>query len=138
MVSRGGRPDLAGGEALAAIRVPTLLIVGAEDPQTLQLNRAAKAILGQRAELAVIPGARHLFEEPGTPEQAAGRSSQWLLDTVSAASQPAARAQSAARIGRTVGSADRALDARTGSASVAVVGGRACAVEDDSVDRDVS
>jgi len=92
VISRGGRPDLAGSETLARISVPTLLIVGAEDPQVLQLNRAAQAILGDQAELAVIPGATHLFEEPGALEQVAGLASHWLLDTMSAAARRIERA----------------------------------------------
>lgn len=64
VVSRGGRPDLA-GTALASVRAPTLLIVGANDTTVLTLNRRAQAALGGPAELAVVADAGHLFEEPG-------------------------------------------------------------------------
>ena len=64
IVSRGGRPDLA-GTALQQVRAPTLLIVGSLDPVVLDLNRAALAELRCEKELAIVPGATHLFEEPG-------------------------------------------------------------------------
>ena len=65
VISRGGRPDLA-GEALERVRVPTLLIVGGRDVEVLALNRAAAARLAGPSEISVVPGATHLFEEPGT------------------------------------------------------------------------
>ncbi len=65
VVSRGGRPDLA-GDALPRVRAPTLLIVGGDDPTVLRLNEAAAAQLTGEVELEVVPGASHLFEEPGT------------------------------------------------------------------------
>jgi len=77
VVSRGGRPDLAGG-ALAAVRAPTLLIVGGRDGQVLDLNRAAKSHFTGRCELAVIPGAGHLFEEPGALDEAARLAGDWF------------------------------------------------------------
>jgi putative phosphoribosyl transferase len=64
VISRGGRPDLA-GDALDRIRTPTMLIVGGRDPQVLDLNKAAAARLKGPVELVVVPGATHLFEEPG-------------------------------------------------------------------------
>jgi putative phosphoribosyl transferase len=64
VISRGGRPDLA-GDALDQIRTPTMLIVGGRDPQVLDLNKAAAARLRGPVELVVVPGATHLFEEPG-------------------------------------------------------------------------
>jgi putative phosphoribosyl transferase len=64
VISRGGRPDLAGA-ALARVRAPTLLIVGGRDPEVLDLNRQAATRLGGDVELVVVPGATHLFEEPG-------------------------------------------------------------------------
>ncbi|MGD9496231.1 MAG: dienelactone hydrolase family protein [Armatimonadota bacterium] len=70
IVSRGGRPDLA-AEALERFAAPILLIVGGNDPQVLELNRAAMRRMRARAELTVIPGAGHLFEEPGQLEQVA-------------------------------------------------------------------
>lgn len=69
-MSRGGRPDLAGAR-LARVRCPTLLIVGAADPVVLDLNRDALAQLKAEAALEVVPGATHLFEEPGTLERVA-------------------------------------------------------------------
>jgi putative phosphoribosyl transferase len=79
LVSRGGRPDLA-GEALARVRVPTLLIVGGEDEPVLSLNRAAAARLAGPHRLVVVPGATHLFEEPGALEQVAKLARDWFLE----------------------------------------------------------
>jgi pimeloyl-ACP methyl ester carboxylesterase len=78
VVSRGGRPDLAGPQALARVRAPVLLLVGGEDTEVLSLNRDAQAHLGGRADVVVVPGASHLFEEPGTLEQVASLSADWL------------------------------------------------------------
>lgn len=78
VVSRGGRPDLAGEQSLARVQVPTLLIVGGADTQVLQLNRAAQAAMPHGAELVVVPGATHLFEEPGALEQAAATAADWF------------------------------------------------------------
>lgn len=78
VVSRGGRPDLAGPAALAAVTAPTLLVVGSEDHQVLRLNEEALAQLQCSRRLAVVPGATHLFEEPGTLEQAAGLAAGWF------------------------------------------------------------
>ncbi|HEY9443906.1 MAG TPA: alpha/beta fold hydrolase [Gemmatimonadales bacterium] len=78
IVSRGGRPDLA-GPLLREVAAPTLLIVGAADTTVLRLNRTALASLGSREkELAVVPGATHLFEEPGTLERAAELAAGWF------------------------------------------------------------
>lgn len=71
VVSRGGRPDLA-GDALARVRAPTLLIVGGEDDAVIPLNEEALARLRCEKRLEIVPGATHLFEEPGTLDQAAG------------------------------------------------------------------
>src|SRR5207249_2651169 len=68
IVSRGGRPDLA-AEALAEVRAPTLLIVGGNDPVVIDLNRQALNAMQCERELVVVPGATHLFEEPGTLDQ---------------------------------------------------------------------
>jgi putative phosphoribosyl transferase len=76
VVSRGGRPDLA-GEALAGVRAPVLLLVGERDVPVLELNRAAAARLDTH-ELVVVPGATHLFEEPGALEQVAELSAAFL------------------------------------------------------------
>jgi pimeloyl-ACP methyl ester carboxylesterase len=77
VVSRGGRPDLA-GPALARVTAPTLLIVGSRDEVVLQLNREAAAQLGGDNELAVVPGATHLFEEPGALEEVSGLAGDWF------------------------------------------------------------
>jgi putative phosphoribosyl transferase len=78
VVSRGGRPDLA-GSALRRVLAPTLLLVGSRDPTVLQLNRAALAQLTCLKQLVVILGASHLFEEPGTLTEAAGHAARWFV-----------------------------------------------------------
>ena len=78
VVSRGGRPDLA-GEALARVRAPTLLIVGGADRSVLELNRAAAARLATVHDIAVVPGATHLFPEKGALEQVIDLSVHWLV-----------------------------------------------------------
>lgn len=77
VVSRGGRPDLA-SEVLPRVAAPTLLIVGGDDTQVLELNRLALRQLPQGAELAVVPGATHLFEEPGTLEKVTHLACGWF------------------------------------------------------------
>lgn len=77
VVSRGGRPDLA-GEALERVRAATLLIVGGDDHQVLALNRQALAQLCCEAKLEIVPGATHLFVEPGTLEQVAELAADWF------------------------------------------------------------
>jgi dienelactone hydrolase len=77
VVSRGGRPDLAGA-ALAQVRAATLLIVGGDDREVLALNRKALAQLSCEARLEVVPGATHLFTEPGALEQVASLSAAWF------------------------------------------------------------
>lgn len=78
IVSRGGRPDLA-GPRLGAVTAPTLLIVGGDDPLVLELNRQAQQTLSGTAELTIIPGATHLFEEPGALEQVADLARAWFV-----------------------------------------------------------
>jgi putative phosphoribosyl transferase len=78
VVSRGGRPDLAGAPRLAAVRAPTLLIVGGRDDVVLDLNREAARHLGCEHRLDVVPGATHLFEEPGTLETVAALAGDWF------------------------------------------------------------
>ncbi|MEG3615360.1 phosphoribosyltransferase family protein [Isoptericola haloaureus] len=78
VVSRGGRPDLA-ADWLHEVKAPTLLLVGSEDPCVLDLNRRAQRRLRCENELAVVPGATHLFEEPGTLDQAAVLARDWFL-----------------------------------------------------------
>jgi putative phosphoribosyl transferase len=77
VVSRGGRPDLA-GPSLPVVRAPSLLIVGGEDTTVLELNRQAYERLHCEKRLVVIPGATHLFEEPGALEQVARYAQEWL------------------------------------------------------------
>jgi len=77
VVSRGGRPDLA-GERLARVAAPTLLIVGGLDSEVLQLNRAAMRAMTCRKRLEIVPGATHLFEEPGTLDAAAHLAGAWF------------------------------------------------------------
>jgi len=79
VVSRGGRPDLA-EEWLARVRAPTLLVVGGDDEQVLQLNRRAEADLRCEVRLTVIPGATHLFAEPGALETVATLAREWFLE----------------------------------------------------------
>lgn len=80
VVSRGGRPDLAGDTALARVKAPTLLIVGAEDSGVIELNEQARDTLAHcERKLVLVPGATHLFEEPGTLEQVAVLAAQWFV-----------------------------------------------------------
>lgn len=78
VVSRGGRPDLA-MNYLPLVSCPTLLLVGSEDYQVIELNKQAEALLSGPKRLEIIPGATHLFEEPGTLELVAQEASQWFL-----------------------------------------------------------
>ncbi|MFF9867397.1 dienelactone hydrolase family protein [Streptomyces sp. NPDC013953] len=78
VVSRGGRPDLAGDEALTAVRAPVLLVVGGEDHQVLRLNEEAAARLTAPYRIHVVPGATHLFEEPGALEEVAAVARDWF------------------------------------------------------------
>jgi putative phosphoribosyl transferase len=77
IVSRGGRPDLAGA-ALPRVQAPTLLIIGGKDIQVIELNRAAFSQLQCEKRIEIVPGATHLFEEPGALEQVAQLASQWF------------------------------------------------------------
>lgn len=77
VVSRGGRPDLA-EPYLPQVKAPTLLIVGEHDEAVIELNRAAAGFLTCRKKMVIIPGATHLFEEPGTLEQVAGEALNWF------------------------------------------------------------
>ncbi|MHB9101294.1 MAG: dienelactone hydrolase family protein [Sulfuricella sp.] len=78
VVSRGGRPDLAGEESLNRVAAPTLLIVGGFDDVVIGLNQAAYRLLKCEKELVIVPGATHLFEEPGTLEQVAHHAAHWF------------------------------------------------------------
>ncbi|MGZ3509099.1 MAG: dienelactone hydrolase family protein [Vulcanimicrobiaceae bacterium] len=81
IVSRGGRPDLA-GSALARVRAPTLLIVGGRDTDVLALNELAARMLGGRCELRIVPNATHLFEEPGALKQVAQLAVEWFATMI--------------------------------------------------------
>jgi putative phosphoribosyl transferase len=78
VVSRGGRPDLA-GDALPQVRAPTLLVVGGHDEAVIELNRQAMRRMRGEVHLEIVPGASHLFEEPGTLEEVAALARDWLL-----------------------------------------------------------
>lgn len=78
VVSRGGRPDLAGARALGQVRCPVLLIVGGHDDVVIELNQQAHALLAGPKEMVIVPGATHLFEEPGTLEQVAALAAGWF------------------------------------------------------------
>jgi len=78
VVSRGGRPDLAGREALGQVNAPTLLIVGGLDAPVIDMNQTALEQLTTTAQLRIVPGATHLFAEPGTLEQVAGLARDWF------------------------------------------------------------
>jgi len=77
VVSRGGRPDLAGAGALAAVRAPTLFIVGSEDEVVLELNQQAQRAMRAECKVEVVLGASHLFAEPGTLNEAARLAARW-------------------------------------------------------------
>jgi putative phosphoribosyl transferase len=78
VVSRGGRPDLA-GEALPKVQAPTLLIVGGNDDIVIELNEQARDRMRCKVKLEIVPGATHLFEEPGALEKVAQLASDWFL-----------------------------------------------------------
>lgn len=78
IVSRGGRPDLAGRDALSRVKAPTLLIVGGNDPQVIGMNRDAQAQMKVESELKIVPGATHLFEEPGMLEEVSRLAADWF------------------------------------------------------------
>lgn len=87
VVSRGGRPDMAASE-LGNVQAPTLLIVGGEDDVVIDLNRQAYRQLNCEKKIEIIPGATHLFEEPGTLEQVADLASKWLTNSLALAQTP--------------------------------------------------
>ena len=80
VVSRGGRPDLASGQALARVSAPTLLLVGGYDGGVIDLNQLAYDQLRCKKEMVIVPGATHLFEEPGTLEAVASRAAGWFAE----------------------------------------------------------
>ncbi|TIX50723.1 dienelactone hydrolase family protein [Alteraurantiacibacter aquimixticola] len=79
IVSRGGRPDLAGANALATVKTPTLLIVGSLDGIVIELNRDAASAMHCEKRLAIVEGAGHLFEEPGTLDEVVQLAAAWFL-----------------------------------------------------------
>jgi putative phosphoribosyl transferase len=87
VVSRGGRPDLA-APRLGEVRAPTLLIVGGDDTVVLELNRRAQARMRCESRVVVVPGATHLFEEPGALEQAAAEACAWFTDHLAPVTRP--------------------------------------------------
>ena len=87
VVSRGGRPDLA-GPRLALVQAPTLLIVGGADEVVLDLNRQAQAQLRSESRIEVIPRATHLFEEPGALERVADLAAEWFTGHFETAGPP--------------------------------------------------
>jgi pimeloyl-ACP methyl ester carboxylesterase len=88
VVSRGGRPDLA-GTALPNVKAPTLLIVGGDDHQVIELNKKALNELQCEKRLEIVPGATHLFEEPGALEQVAALARNWLENKLTSLSPSA-------------------------------------------------
>jgi putative phosphoribosyl transferase len=87
VVSRGGRPDLA-GDALPKVQAPTLLIVGGNDDIVIELNEMARDQMRCEVKLEIVPGATHLFEEPGALEKVAKLASDWFVNHIGAASAP--------------------------------------------------
>jgi putative phosphoribosyl transferase len=87
VVSRGGRPDLA-GEALSRVQAPTLLIVGSNDDVVIELNEQARDQMRCEVKLEIVPGATHLFEEPGALEQVAKLASDWFVNHIGAKPPP--------------------------------------------------
>jgi dienelactone hydrolase len=79
VVSRGGRPDLASEQALSQVTAPTLLLVGGADYGVIELNEQAYSLLNCEKQLTLIPGATHLFEEPGTLELVAQNAADWFV-----------------------------------------------------------
>lgn len=108
VVSRGGRPDLA-GPALSRVTAPTLLLVGSLDVEVLELNRRARQLLAAKSELRIIPGATHLFEEPGKLEAVAEAARSWFVEkfTARAAATSFVTAPSCAPTARPRGSQGR-------------------------------
>ena len=87
VVSRGGRPDLAGAD-LPSVKAPTLLIVGGNDPVVIDLNRRAMERMTAPLRLEIVPRATHLFEEPGTLEQVARLARDWFVEHLRSAGGP--------------------------------------------------
>jgi len=92
VVSRGGRPDLA-GPTLGRVGLPVLLIVGGRDPEVAELNRAAARQLGGPSEIRTVPGATHLFQEPGALDQVTELAAGWFCQHLGPRQQRAGRAE---------------------------------------------
>lgn len=90
VVSRGGRPDLAGDKALQKVSAPTLLIVGGNDDGVIDLNQSAYATLRCEKKLEIVPGATHLFDEPGTLEKVAELAAAWFVRYLTRPASPGA------------------------------------------------
>jgi dienelactone hydrolase len=88
IVSRGGRPDMAGNDVLAKVRAPTLLLVGGLDDVVIELNKAAYESLLCERQLQIIPDATHLFEEPGALESVAQLAADWFLSHLASSNFP--------------------------------------------------
>ena len=86
VVSRGGRPDLA-GDALHKVIAPTLLIVGGNDTQVIELNRRVFDLIPAQKKLEIVPGATHLFKEPGALESVAGLAKNWFATYLTGATE---------------------------------------------------
>jgi putative phosphoribosyl transferase len=78
VVSRGGRPDLAGQQYLPQVRAPTLLLVGGDDEEVIELNKQAQNQMTNENKLVIVPGATHLFEEPGKLEEVSRFAADWF------------------------------------------------------------
>jgi pimeloyl-ACP methyl ester carboxylesterase len=91
VVSRGGRPDLTGDAALSRVNAPTLLIVGGADHGVIELNQAAHRLLQCEKAVAIVSGATHLFEEPGTLEQVARLARDWFIRHLVPVARPSSR-----------------------------------------------
>ena len=78
VVSRGGRPDLAGQQFLPQVRAPTLLLVGGDDEEVIELNKQAQSQMTNENKLVIVPGATHLFEEPGKLEEVSRFAADWF------------------------------------------------------------
>ena len=78
VVSRGGRPDLAGQQYLSQVRAPTLLLVGGDDEEVIELNKQAQNQMTNENKLVIVPGATHLFEEPGKLEEVSRFATDWF------------------------------------------------------------
>ena len=113
VVPRGGRPDLAGRAVLGSVKAPTLLIVGGEDHGVIELNEAARDALANCPRVMVlVPGATHLFEEPGALEEVARRAGDWFTGPLAGPAGSAWPSRPGAAIDRRSSSGVRRLAGR--------------------------